>query len=482
MSFKQLSVLLIILLVSPVFVSSIVTTKAQVSSAPQGLYLGVDAAFADVAQTEQLIDNVSTYTNFFVIGCEQKIGQNGGLGVYNETRLTVISQYAYSRGLNFIVYSDDPFYPSKQWLANATENYGTHFMGIYYFDEPGGKQLDSTELREVTSAANFTDAANQYVKIFNYYLHNSTFAITNSFPTPNQYKLYTSDYGLYWYDYQGGYDTVFAELGLNSGNMNYSRQLSMAFCRGAATAFQRDWGVIITYGQTSYPYIENSDQLKIDMQWAYEDGAKYIIVFDSNPSFTESILSSQQLDAIKEMWQYAQSHPRASNQPADRSAFVLPEDFGYSFRSPNDTVWGLWNANWSGSSSLAFVADISMSVVTFLQMWGAELDVIYPVINGTVMSLGYLASLGYQHVIYWNDTSIVPNMPSMPPASPAVSPNYFPGLNDNPFHVGASSPHGAGTLDIYLAVTAVIVAACIVAVTFVSRRRKSSSDESKLLA
>ena len=75
--------------------------------------------------------------------------------------LAIISQYVYDKGLNFIVYSDDLSYPSKQWLENASANFGSKFMGIYYFDEPGGKTLDQARYPVLVSANNFTDAAYQ---------------------------------------------------------------------------------------------------------------------------------------------------------------------------------------------------------------------------------------------------------------------------------------------------------------------------------
>ncbi|HKM59494.1 MAG TPA: hypothetical protein VJY36_01335 [Candidatus Bathyarchaeia archaeon] len=65
--------------------------------------------------------------------------------------------------------------------------------------------------------------------------------ITRNFDYPTEYQLFTLDYGLYWYDYEAGYNTVFTEFGVNSGNENYSRELSMSLCRGAATAFNQNW-------------------------------------------------------------------------------------------------------------------------------------------------------------------------------------------------------------------------------------------------
>ena len=132
MKFKILTVLLIFLLILPLFLNCISTAKAVTPQTAPRLYFGVDVAFGSIAVTEQLIDNVSSYTNFFVIGCT---------GNYNLTRLTIISQYVYDKGLSFIVYSDDPRYPSSQWLAEAKNNWGNSFLGIYYDDEEGGKQL-----------------------------------------------------------------------------------------------------------------------------------------------------------------------------------------------------------------------------------------------------------------------------------------------------------------------------------------------------
>ena len=136
MKLKQPAVLLILLLILPLFLNCGLTAKAATTQTSPSLYFGVDVAFGSIAATEQLIDNVSSYTNFFVIGCT---------GSYNETRLTIISQYVYNKGLSFIVYTDNPRYPSSQWLEDAKNNWGNSFLGIYYYDEPGGKQLDQSD-------------------------------------------------------------------------------------------------------------------------------------------------------------------------------------------------------------------------------------------------------------------------------------------------------------------------------------------------
>jgi hypothetical protein len=312
MKFKQLTVLLIFLLILPLFLNYSLPTKAITTQTSPNLYVGVDVAFESIAATEQLIDNISSYTNFFVIGCT---------GNYSETRLTTISQYVYNKGLTFIVYTDNARYPSRQWFEDAKNSWGNSFLGIYFYDEPGGKQLDQTSYPLVTSADNYSDAANKYVSNLNWWLRSGPTAITKSFGN-SEYQLFTSDYSLYWYDYEAGYDTVFAEFALN-----YSRQLNIDLVRGAATVQNKDWGIMITNTFTEQPYMESGPDLYKDMVLAYENGAKYIIVFDSNPNWTQNVLQQGQLDAMKQFWQYAQTNPRVISPVSDRSAYVLPQDY-----------------------------------------------------------------------------------------------------------------------------------------------------------
>jgi len=200
------------------------------------------------------------------------------------------------------------------------------------------------------------------------------------------------------------------------------------------------------------------------MVQAYRNNAKYIVVFDTNANWTQNVLDSKQLNAIEEFWQYAQANPRTMINPSDRSVYVLPQDFGFGFRSPNDTIFGLWNANWGGSSSLTFVADISMYVVTFLQMCGDSLDIIYPVSNSNI------EALGYKNVVYWNDTTVIPKIPLMPMASHAVG-SFKPQLI-TPIHRDTSQTYDTNKIELYAIVTAIIIGLTIGGVTLVVRRRR----------
>ena len=435
MNLKHLTILLIFLLTLSLFLNYAVSTKAETTQSTP-LYVGVDVAFENLTLTEQLIDNVSSYTNFFIIGCT---------GNYNQTRLTTISQYVYDKGLTFIVYSDNPRYPSQQWLQEAQSSWSDRFQGIYFFDEPGGKQLDQADYPPVNASLvsqtvydshNYSYVANQYVSTINWLLRSGPFSITKSFGDSN-YKLFTSDYSLYWYDYQAGYDTVFAEF-----TMNCSRQLNIDLCRGAAAVQNRDWGIMITWNRTPLQ-ISNSGpeagpDLYNDMVLAYQNGAKYIIVFDSNLNFTDNVLQQGQLDAMAKFWQYAQAHPRTASPVGERSVYVLPQDYAYGFRSPSeDRIWGVW-----GSDSLTL--EVSVSMGALFKIFGDNLDIVYPD--------SALNTIGYKNVIYWNDSRLIADLPSTSNSTQDISTDQPTSLTHPQLDISL----------VFYAITATIIIAVVV--------------------
>ena len=303
MRLKLWTFVLAILLLTPLCLTYNSTSKMACAQSAPDLYFGIDAAFGNVTATEQLIDNVSGYTNVFIIGCNQND---------NTTILTTLSQYIFDKGLSFIIYTDTRFYPTTQWFQTAEAQWGSKFLGVYFYDEPGGRQLDQVD-PEVMSATNYSDAANQYVYILNRYLQ-GTRSIVNNFAYPTEYPLVASDYAFYWYDYQAGYDTIFAEFG-----SNYSQQLNVALCRGAATVQNKTWGVMIDWKYRQPPYMENASLLYSDMLLAYNDGAKYIIIFDTDKDYTQNVLDPSQLGAMQQFWQYTQQHPRNTTPVSAKS-------------------------------------------------------------------------------------------------------------------------------------------------------------------
>ena len=352
-----------------------------------GVFVGVDAAYDNPEEIKTLVDATSPYTNLFIIG-------STGI-TNNETKLNAMCQYVYDKGLSFIVYTEMPPQIERAWIEYAKTLWGDRFLGLYVYDEAGGKQLDLFENQgmqryPVKEADNYTDARNQFVATLNASLNWVVWNFTNE-----DVQLFSSDYALYWFDYKGGYDTLFAEF-----RGNYSKQMNVAFCRGAGEAQNKDWGVMITHTYAVEPRLESPDKLYEDMVLAYENGAKYIVIFDTNINFTHGTLGEetnftqtlggQYLQTLKQFTEYAHKNPRTSERANERTAFVLPKDFAYGFRGPTDKIWGLWEAD-------SFSYDISVQLGSLLEQYGGKLDVIYD--DGINYS-----TLGYSRFIFWNGT------------------------------------------------------------------------------
>jgi hypothetical protein len=371
----------------PLLIISLFLTYGFFDEPPLDVFLGISVAFDNVEEIKTLVDKAGSYINTIVIG-------STGI-VHNFTKLDEVCQYIYDRGLYFMIYAHPLADPDKlviqrQWVFDATPRWGKQFLGLYAYDEPGGRQLDNATLKVVKDkdwfADNYTDAADKYVNEMFIYLHHTIEDQMGGLDL----TLFTSDYALYWFDYKAHYDVVFAEFG-----WNYSRQLNVALCRGAANVQNREWGVMITWTYTKWPYLESDSELYNDLVLAYENGANYILVFDTDKNYTHTVLSEDHLDALKRFRHYAVDNPRDSDSTPDRVAYVLPEGYAYAFRGPNCTIWGLWGAD-------EFSLKISTQVGGFVERYPNRLDIIYD--DGLEANNSY----GYSKLTFWNGTLWVP--------------------------------------------------------------------------
>jgi uncharacterized membrane protein len=349
------------------------------------IFVGVDVGFGNEEDVIKVADAVAGYANLIVIG---------SLNVtQNTTALTRVCNYLFHKGFYFIIYvgfADNEYLPPRgpdpQFFNKTAYMWGDKFLGAYFFDEVGGKQIDRAH-PVVIQARSHSEAAEIFVSGLIGPLN-----ISVTWYDPPHPKLFVSDYALYWYDYLGGYDVVFGQF---VGNQ--SRQLTVALCRGAAKTFSKEWGAIITWKYEQPPYLEEAEQLYNDMILAYQNGAKYIVVFNSagnNTSLTEyGILAPEHFDAMEKFWKYIKTNSHMKAYQAD-TAYVLPKDYGYGFRGPNDTIWGLWPADvlspkvWSETKSL-------------IDKYGINLDIVYE-----TRIDGQRINLPYDKLIFWNGTTI----------------------------------------------------------------------------
>jgi len=337
-------------------------------------FVGVEFAYGgDISDLKALVDKVKNYTNLFVIGALEI--------TFNQTALDEACDYIVDSGLHLIVFFTDSMmynYTIFDWIVDAKQKYGDMLLGIYRYDEPGGNQLDQGSEMLIDSGTNYTDVAANYTNVLNiivdYYMDFSE-------------QVFTSDYGLYWFDYKAGYTSVFVEFG-----WNHSRPLHIALCRGAAKAHNKDWGAIITWEYTEEPYIESGAELYDDMVLAYKTGAKYVVVFNYPKIEQYGILTEEHFEALRDFWNYVQSNPQEHGVIKSKAAYVLPQDYGFGFRNPDDTIWGLWGAD-----------DLSQKVWgdtnTLIDQYGSRLDIVYN--DAEVMNA---VKHRYNKLFFWNET------------------------------------------------------------------------------
>ena len=376
----------LLVVISTVVSLIVVEALFNKSSGEIDIYVGIDIGYGNEEDALGQIDKVSSYVNLIVLG---------SLNLTRDTeKLTRVCDHIYLKGLHFIVYvgfgeeaEAPPRGPDSQFFVNAMERYGDKFLGVYLFDEVGGKLIDGGHSVNVTAAKTYSEAAILYTHHLNYFLSN-----VSEYYLPARFPLYSSDYALYWYDYLSGYDVIFAEY---VGNQ--SRQIATGLCRGAAKSLGRQWGVIITWSNNIEPLVENPEQLYKDMVLAYQNGAKYIIVFNSPGQFNATTefgtLTSEHFEKMKQFWSYAHTHPSVEPYPAN-TAFVLLRDYGYGFRGPNDRLWGKWEAD-------DLAPQIWEDVQELLKMYVRSLDIVYETITGDVP-----IDLPYDRLIFWNGTII----------------------------------------------------------------------------
>jgi len=381
-------VLIVALLISSVLLPvAYFEHQSQSGAQNKEVYFGVTFGLSTTSEAKLLIDKVKGYTNLFIVDSWTLATLNETI---NGTSLTEVCDYAVSQGLNIIVYFafiSHVVYPwQTTWINNAKARYGSKLLGTYFFDEPGGKQIDlGTWNNDSSVFANVTtygEAANAYIKSLSS-VRSITDLKTLGIPA------FTSDYALYWFDYLAGYDSVFVELG---GTNETSKIQQIVLCRGAADVQGKQWGAIITWSYDEPPYLENGTAMLQDMLTAYHAGAKYIVIFDY-PIYPDAnpygILTEDQFEAMKDFWNQIHSGQGSTFGTANAQvALVLPKDYGWGMRTPTDTIWGLWN-----SDILSHLIWTKMNQL--LNTYGLRLDIIY---NDTTFNF----EEKYSKIYYWN--------------------------------------------------------------------------------
>ncbi|MHC4183634.1 MAG: hypothetical protein ACYSR0_09820, partial [Planctomycetota bacterium] len=360
---------LILLLVAGLFVSLFYYYNDLEGIPPEGFFFGVSFGSKTANEAKLLIDEVKDYTNLFLI--------NSWDISTNETELNEICGYAAENDLSFIIFFDyisltegHEYSWQDEWVAQAKDRWGKKFLGIYIYEEPGGKQIDKGIFDEFLHGdrGRMFENASTYSDVANIFVTELPMGFSFHYLQFSNVSKFVSDYALYWFDYLSGYDNVFVELG-----WNHSATKHIGLCRGAATAQGKDWGAIITWTYMRPPYLASGPEILKDMLVAYEAGAKQVIVFNF-PQYPENnpygILKEEHFTAMRKFWKYIGNYPENYGRTKGEVAFILPKDYGWGMRHPADLIWGLWQAD-----SLSPVIWENMNKL--IEKYGLSLDIVY---------------------------------------------------------------------------------------------------------
>ena len=154
--------------------------------------------------------------------------------------------------------------------------------------------------------------------------------------------VFTSDYGLYWWDYQSGYDLVLAQLGWNN-----SITQEIGLVRGAANIQNKNWGTIITWKYTHAPFLADGNEIYEQMKSSYEAGADCVLLFNYSEDPTNpNTLQEEHFQALECFWNDVVQNPDVKHGNIKAEAvLILPQNYGWGMRDPQDSIWGIWSAD-----------------------------------------------------------------------------------------------------------------------------------------
>jgi hypothetical protein len=374
-----ISVVLILILVFAAV--SLLASQTQSGNGGKDLvYVGVAFGGNTTQQAKLLIDRTKSFTNLFIL--------DSGINRIstNQSAVQEICDYAVNSGLSIIVnlgtWTKDSWDWRIQFYNQSRDRYGDKFLGAYYDVELGGIQLDwdwstffsqnSTLFDKLSLNGIYSrvqtgihpDNYTQEAQWFNQLLENNKGHISLK---QNNITTFTSDYALYWFDYLGGYSTLFAQLGWNE-----SVTQQIALVRGAATLQNKDWGTIITWKYRQPPYLDSGENIYNQMVSSYNAGAKYITIFNYPYNSTDNpygAMTDAHFQALEKFWNQVEAKSPPNTQKAEE-ALVLPKDYGWGMRSPTDKIWGFWGPDEKSPI-------IWNNTQTLLGRYGLRLDIIF---------------------------------------------------------------------------------------------------------
>ena len=354
---------------------------------PTEVYVGVTFSGNTATEAKILIDRVKGFTNLLVL-------QSGPVSK-NETATNEICDYAVEAGLNIIVYFGDldpkillrkDLMWRLSWLSTAKQRWGDKFLGVYYYDEPGGNWLDYgnwSTIFELTSNITYDDVADVYIQSTR---NDGGYDQLRA----NSITAFTSDYVFYWFDYLMGYDVLFAQIGWNQ-----TLEQDIGLVRGAANLQNMSWGTIITWKYNHPPYLDSADNIYDQMVMSYKAGTKYVVLFNYSPDSEGNpygVITEEHFDALERFWKDIVKNPAVIHGSIKtEAALVLPKNYGWGMRTKEDKIWAFWEPDNKSQQ----IWTISRQLLT---QYGLSLDIVYD-------DPAFPVTGKYPQIYYWNQTT-----------------------------------------------------------------------------
>lgn len=384
---KTLTILTVclLLIVSTAFVVSSVYENENIQTTE--FYVGVTFCGNTTTEAKILIDKVKDFTNLFV--------PYSGPVSKNETAMTEICEYAVAADLNIIVYFGDLDSDALQrkdllwrlsWIEMAKQQWGDKFLGVHYYDEPGGIYIDFDRNETMLTFLNldYPDYDNATNMFINGFLMDDGFEAIET----KSLDAFVSDYALYWFDYLAGYDVVLAQAG-----WNHTLVQDIALLRGAARMQNKTWGEMITWKYRHPPYLDSGEAIYEQMRTAYECGAEYIMIFNF-PTLEDNdygIMTDEHFDALERFWNDVMKNSEVIHASIEaEAALVLPKNYGWGMRHQEDRIWGWWGPDNKSQQ----IWTISRQLLT---QYGTHLDIVYD-------DPAFPVTGKYKQIYYWNQT------------------------------------------------------------------------------
>ena len=156
----------------------------------------------------------------------------------------------------------------------------------------------------------------------------------------------------------------------------------------------KDWGTILTWKYSAAPYLGGGEELFQQMNASYLAGAKYVVLFNyaDDMKGPYGTLQSEHFDALERFWnQIVKNSSIQQGSIKAEAAFVLPKNYGFGLRNPNDSIWGFWAADNQAPQ-------IYTNLQNVLNKNGLRLDIVY---NDSA----HPVDSKYDKIFFWDKTN-----------------------------------------------------------------------------